>query len=356
MKIDYKELFEIDPFSVTQKKKDEWFFNNIKKLSNHHYKYCDAYKDITNKIFKPINQCISIVEVSYIPSSLFKTHTLKSEILENSSKIFTSSGTTSSSKSKIVLDKKTSLLQSRALSKIYASIIKKGTKIFFIESINILKGSNVLSARGAAVKGFYQFVKEPEYLLDSKNNLDILPIIKFIKDYPDKEFIVFGFTSLIWENLIEQLKRKKIKIQKNNGILIHGGGWKKLHNKRVDRKIFNNSIKQTVGISVVHNYYGMIEQTGSIFLECEKGFYHASIFSEIIIRDNNLNSCGIGKKGLIQVISLLPLSYPGHNILTEDIGVLEGLDSCSCGRKGKFFSIKGRVPGTELRGCSDVGI
>ena len=53
-------------------------------------------------------------------------------------------------------------------------------------------------------------------------------------------------------------------------------------------------------------------------------------------------------------MSLLPLSYPGHNLLTEDIGKIEGIDDCKCGNKGKYFSIKGRVPDSELRGCSDV--
>ena len=35
--------------------------------------------------------------------------------------------------------------------------------------------------------------------------------------------------------------------------------------------------------------------------------------------------------------SLLPTSYPGYNILTEDIGVIAGEDDCKCGLKGKYF-------------------
>jgi hypothetical protein len=50
----------------------------------------------------------------------------------------------------------------------------------------------------------------------------------------------------------------------------------------------------------------------------------------------------------------LPLSYPGHNILTEDIGIIKGIDNCKCGKKGKYFKVLGRVPDAELRGCSDV--
>jgi hypothetical protein len=53
-------------------------------------------------------------------------------------------------------------------------------------------------------------------------------------------------------------------------------------------------------------------------------------------------------------LSLLPHSYPGHSILTEDIGKLVGVDTCPCGRKGKYFKIFGRIKNAEIRGCSDT--
>ena len=36
------------------------------------------------------------------------------------------------------------------------------------------------------------------------------------------------------------------------------------------QKIFNDSIKNILNITDIHNYYGMIEQTGSIFLSVKK--------------------------------------------------------------------------------------
>ena len=61
-----------------------------------------------------------------------------------------------------------------------------------------------------------------------------------------------------------------------------------MKDQAIDRNLFNKKIFKKVGIKTVHNYYGMVEQTGSIFLECEKGYFHSSIFSEILIRDNYL--------------------------------------------------------------------
>ena len=71
----------------------------------------------------------------------------------------------------------------------------------------------------------------------------------------------------------------------------------------------------------IYNYYGLIEQTGSIFLECKKcSCFVTSNFSDILIRDKHFNVLKNKKKGFIQLFSLLPTSYPGHSILTEDIG------------------------------------
>jgi len=191
-------------------------------------------------------------------------------------------------------------------------------------------------------------------MLDNENNLQLDKLYNFLDKYPQEKFVIFGFTGQIWSQLIEKLKKKKIQISKNNGILIHGGGWKKLQNQSVDRDFFNKNINNILGIKKIYNYYGMVEQTGSVFLECQYGFFHTSVFSEIYIRDHNLNLASDREKGLIQILSLLPLSYPGHNILTEDLGLIIGSDDCKCGRKGKYFLVAGRVPGTEKRGCSDV--
>lgn len=99
----------------------------------------------------------------------------------------------------------------------------------------------------------------------------------------------------------------------------------------------------------------MVEQTGTIYMECECGHLHASIFSDVIVRDPfDFSVCEKGKKGIIEVVSILPKSYPGHALLTEDEGVILGEDDCPCGRKGKYFSILGRIKNAEIRGCSDT--
>ena len=99
----------------------------------------------------------------------------------------------------------------------------------------------------------------------------------------------------------------------------------------------------------------MVEQTGCIDLECEAGHLHASTYSDVIMRrPRDLSVASVGERGIVEVVSLLPESYPGHVLLTEDEGVLLGEDDCPCGRKGKYFKVLGRLRNAELRGCSDT--
>jgi hypothetical protein len=53
-------------------------------------------------------------------------------------------------------------------------------------------------------------------------------------------------------------------------------------------------------------------------------------------------------------VSCLPTSYPGHSLLTEDLGIIHGADLSGTVMKGRSFEILGRVPRAELRGCSDT--
>ena len=114
-------------------------------------------------------------------------------------------------------------------------------------------------------------------------------------------------------------------------------------------------MREEFGIERIFNYYGMVEQVGSIFMECEQGHLHAPAFADVIVRDPvSLRVRPAGEPGVLQVLSALPVSYPGHSLLTEDVGVIHGEDDCPCGRLGKHFTVSGRLPAAELRGCSDT--
>ena len=61
-----------------------------------------------------------------------------------------------------------------------------------------------------------------------------------------------------------------------------------------------------------------------------------------------------GETGIIEVASVLPTSYPGQALITDDQGVLVGVDDCGCGRKGSYFRFTRRIERVEVRGCGDT--
>ena len=72
--------------------------------------------------------------------------------------------------------------------------------------------------------------------------------------------------------------------------------------KTCKKKLF-----EKLKIKNIINYYGLVEQTGSIFIECEKcESFISSIFSEVLIRDKNFNIQKPGERGLVQLFSILP--------------------------------------------------
>lgn len=175
--------------------------------------------------------------------------------------------------------------------------------------------------------------------------------MSFCKKYKNQELIIFGFTFEVWK-FFNNFKNKK-KMMPPKCILLHGGGWKKMEYQKVNEEKFENFLNY-IGLSKIINYYGTVEQIGSIFFQCEEKFFHCSNFSNIIVRNNNFELCNLKEKGIIQLLSLLPTSYPGHSILTQDIGAIYGEDNCKCGRKGKYFKVFGRIQDVEIRGCSDT--
>ena len=353
MNRELKQIFDLDLYSLTRNSKQKIFYKYFKILNKHHIKNSKLYQNFFGNIkFKDFDKQLSKLPPLHV--NMFKNHDLISVKKKNISSILTSSGTTTSLKSKIYIDIFNSRLQKLVLFKLFnENISKKKIPIIFIENKKINE-NNFISAKNAALSGFSLFASKRHYLLDDKNEIDYNKLGQFTKNLNDT-FLIFGFTYDVYENLIQKFKKSKKEYNFKNCILLHGGGWKKLEKKKINHKKFNLKLKKKFNFKKIINYYGLIEQAGSIFFSCkENDYFHVSNFSEISILDKNLNELPFNKKGLIQLKSLIPHSYPGHNILTDDLGVILGEDDCSCGKKGKYFKIIGRLKNSELRGCSNV--
>jgi hypothetical protein len=352
---DLQALLDTPPYGIDAVTKRELFVSALNDLTRHHSERSKEYRRIVALLGHQAGSARQIEDFPFIPVRLFKEFELLSVDKADVIKTMTSSGTTGQAVSKIFLDKTTAANQTKVLVKIVSSFTGgKRLPFLIVDSPAVIKDRALFSARGAGILGFSMLGYDNTYLLDENYQLDLNGFDDFKKRHDKERVLLFGFTSIIWEHLCQELKKmgRSLDLQ---GILIHGGGWKKLAALEIDSACFNRTVHETIGMSTVCNYYGMVEQTGSIFMECEEGYLHASIFSDIIIRDPvTFSSLGAGQTGLVQLLSLLPLSYPGHSILSEDLGEILGLDHCPCGRRGTYFRIHGRVKNAEIRGCSDT--
>ena len=348
-------LREYKPFSMPQSQKEKIFSEVLDRLTAYHMKNCESYRRIL-EAFDYMPGSKSCAEIPFLPVRLFKEMELRSCKEEDVFKTMTSSGTSGQVVSKIYLDRDTAANQQKTLARIMSEYTGgHRLPMIIIDSPSVLKNREMFSARGAGILGFSIFGRKKIYALNDDMELELEKITDFLEAHRDERILLFGFTFMIWQHFYKALQECGVKFDLSKGILIHGGGWKKLQQEAVSPREFNRALQDVCGIRQVYNYYGMVEQTGCICMECEEGHLHVSSYSDIIIRrGRDFSVADIGEKGIIQVISLLPKSYPGHSLLTEDEGVLLGIDDCPCGRNGKYFQIMGRLKNAEIRGCSDT--
>jgi len=350
------EILDIQPYSLNKKEKEKLLSPFLMKLSRHHYEHCLPFKKMMDSIHFDIERDYAYTELPFLPVRLFKMFELNSVPKEDIIKTMTSSGTSGQAVSRIFLDRDTSSSQTKALTKIVSSFIgSQRVPMIIIDSESVIKDRNLFSARGAGILGFSMFGSKRMYALNENMELNVAELQKFLEKYKGERIFMFGFTFMVYQHLFKELIKSGVKLDLSNAVLIHGGGWKKLTSEAVTSEVFKANLKNVSGIDHVHDYYGMVEQTGTIYMECECGHLHAPVFSDVIIRRvHDFSIANIGEKGIIQVVSILPKSYPGHSLLTEDEGVLLGEDDCACGRLGKYFKIEGRLKNAEIRGCSDT--
>lgn len=360
MRIDFSKIADKDIYSIDHIMQQKWFLNYIMQLCNYHTNRCKDYNEIVSRLFSNWSNASTLEQIPYIPIRLFKQLDLISIERQSIFKTVTSSGTSSDRLSQIHLDKETVNNQTKVLSKIISYYCgDHRLPMLIIDSTVLATDSAKRSAKNAGAIGFSMFASKKYYAVNLDGTISLNEVQRFFEENKGTMKIIYGFTAPVYEVLILQKEFRnllsELELNDNEVILFHGGGWKKLDYLNVKNTDFRQNLCELLKTNHIHNYYGMAEQIGSIFVECEFGYFHPSIYSEVLIRSHvDFTVLPIKKEGIIQVMSLLPLSYPGHSILTEDRGEIIDLDGCKCGKSGKYFLVRGRLPKAELRGCSDV--
>ena len=354
--IDLAPWYALEGYSLDAPSKSSMLTAALLELTAHHHLHCEPYRNIIDAVGFDLDTATSYLDIPFLPVRLFKELDLLSIDRSEVVKTMTSSGTTGQQVSKIFLDKDTSSSQMKVLTRLVSNVIgAQRVPMIVIDSPAVIKDRAMFSARGAGILGFSIFARDRIFALDEDMKLDFDGVAAFLDKHAGQPVMLFGFTFMVWQHFYRELASSERRLDLRNAVLVHGGGWKKLASEAVSSATFRARLQEVCGLVRVHDYYGMVEQTGSIYLECEQGHLHASIYSDVITRrPSDFRPSEIGEPGIIEVVSILPASYPGHALLTEDEGVVLGEDDCRCGRLGKYFQVLGRIKDAELRGCSDT--
>ena len=355
-------LLEEDPYNINKSLKEKKIIDILKLQINHHKKNCFYYNTwYTKNNFLDPQKIKRYEDVPYLPSGIFKKLNLKSTKLSN--KIISSSGSTGQNKSIINIDSITSNFQKISLSKILNNTLNKKRRPFFIVDLepNENFSQNIISARYAGMSGYLMAATSKNYLLklDKNNRIIIDPkkiteLKKIIKKEP---IVLIGYTYMFWSYLLKdnQINLNKILCHKDTKI-IHFGGWKKLEDKKVTKKIFINRIQNIINIDSksILDIYGFSEQLGTIYIAKGLSGCNVSSYSHILIRDpKTLEVAKDGDAGFMQFLSVIPLSYPGFSILNDDIGYISNRKIVKNVEKIEF-KINSRLNKLETRGCGDT--
>ena len=235
-------LQKLNPFDINKRKKNKIYIHYIKSLSLHHYRCCKKYKKIINNLKFKIKNNNKLEDFPMLPVRIFKKFDLKSVPEKKIVKKLVSSGTSGQELSKIYLDKKNANNQVRVLGKIMSTILgNERLPMLIIDQNPKILDRSIFNARSTAIYGFSIFGKNHCFLLDKENKIDYISLNNFLKKYGKDKFLVFGFTSLVYENLIKKLSVNLLKSNFQNGILIHGGGWKKIEKLNVNSSILKKN-------------------------------------------------------------------------------------------------------------------
>lgn len=340
-------------FTLPEQRRAGDLLGRLVELTERHRARSRAYANILAATgHGPGREYDSLADLPWLPVRMFKTQVLKSIPDDEVFRVLTSSGTTGDV-SRVYLDREAAATQTRMLSRTIQEVLgPRRLPMLVADTRSVTRDRTALSARGAGVLGMVNFGRDHVWVLDEAGAPDLAAVHAFLDRYGDRPFLVFGFTYMVWLYLYELARDNGLDL--SNGVLIHSGGWKKLTDRAVDNAEFRRAFQADTGLTRIHNFYGMVEQIGVVYLEgAEGGSLYCPDFADVVIRDpETWRELPPGRPGLVEVVSTLPESYPGHVLLTEDLGVVHGIDDGTW--PGKRFSILGRLPRAEARGCSDT--
>lgn len=357
------ELFTLPAYSDDEEQQ-RLYLKALQEELIFHYEHNEMYRQFCDrKGFDPHTEIKNVEDIPPVAVSVYKDLGMGlASVPKEDIKLRLQSSATSGTPSTIVVDKITSKRQAKAMVKVIQEAIGREKKPFLVMDIDPRSEfSSLLGARFAAIRGYLNFASKAGYFLKAKDGVsyfDVDAMQEYVASIPaEQPVVVFGFTYILYSNVLKAVREKGITIPLPKGSkIIHIGGWKKLESEKISKELFNQQLADCFDIEPVDviDIYGFTEQMGLNYPDCPCGCKHESSYVKVLVRDVVTNEVlPAGEEGKLEFITPVPHSYPGNLVLTDDLGmIIDG--ECPYGRAGKRFKILGRLKKAEIRGCGDI--
>lgn len=357
------ELFTLPAYADDAEQQD-LYLKALQEELVFHYEHNEMYRKFCDrKGFNPKSAIRSFESIPPVAVSVFKDLGMGLQsVPKEDIKLRLQSSATSGTPSTIVVDKITSKRQAKAMVKVIQEAIGHERKPFLVMDIDPRSEfRSLLGARFAAITGYLNFASKAGYFLKAKDGIsyfDVDAMQEYVAGIDKTQpVVVFGFTYILYSNVLKAVREKGISIPLPKGSkIIHIGGWKKLESEKISKELFNQQLADCFGIEPVDviDIYGFTEQMGLNYPDCPCGCKHESSYVKVLVRDIVTDKVlSAGEEGKLEFITPIPHSYPGNAVLTDDLGMIID-DPCPYGRPGKRFRILGRLKKAEIRGCGDI--
>ena len=356
-------FLSMPPYSQPPDEKQAGLLEILKEELDYACRSHPGYKNYIQHWPSDYQSAAEVADLPFLPVGILKANPPLSFVgLDEIKRVLTSSATTSQMPSIVVLDSSTARRMTKGIVNIVRDFIGPARRPYLVvDTPGFLGTGSALGARGAAIQGLQPFASETTYCfsLDDLGGLllDRDSLKEFAKNCQDTELLVYGFTIILWNHLVKPLLAEGICLNLPKARILHSGGWKRLQDQAVEKTQFNQQLAQVFGCSPdrIIDFYGMVESVGVIYPDCSEGNKHGPTFGDVIVRNPlTLEPVAAGEQGIVQICSVLPTSFPGNLLLTEDVSQVIAYDGCPCGRRGISFRFAGRIPKVEPRGCGNV--
>jgi Acyl-protein synthetase, LuxE len=358
-------LLSLPPYDQPPEERQAGLLEILKEELDYACQRHAGYKNYIQNWPTDYRSAARVADLPFLPVGILKADPPLSFVDRDEIKrTLTSSATTSQTPSRVVLDSPTARRMTKGVVSIVRDFVGPARRPYLVVDTPGFQGAgSELGARGAAIQGLQPFASAVTHCLHLSDQgellLDRSRLREFAQSHRDAEVLVYGFTFILWNHFVKPLATEGICLNLPKARILHSGGWKRLQDQAVEKAVFNEGLARAFGCATdrIIDFYGMVESVGVIYPDCPAGNKHGPVFGDVIVRNPlTLEPVAAGEHGIVQVCSVLPTSFPGHLLLTEDMAQVLAYDGCPCGRRGISFRFAGRIPKAELRGCGNLEI